>query len=519
VLLTSHRRFEGLLALLAAASFVLYAVGVFTLHQDRAPGWSLEADGALPAAVSYWIYGTPFGAIEYDVWQKFVHRGDASTQEVLAMAAAKSIPPGLVDSTEHDGGGVGTGVFATIAMGLFGVKISSLVRLYLLITGVSAAAFVLRFRDRRLLTLLLYFLVATVMLVTPLGSSNVAADQMPIGGQRYFVMAAILPALHIFFEIIDRERYAGSRLTFAHSALLLLQALLLFGALLVRSSASYLLGVLVVAWIWRFHHERRQPAQYRTLLRTGAIVGAAFGFWFVFVATALPAYLQTGRVWGNVWHRAFISFAMHPDWPFGDLRQVYDCTRYIPEGLNREAADRNGHCIWWVYPPNTKRAPGEVISGTYDGEYEKALRQAYFYVITHYPRQTFQLYAIYKSALVADTITAAWHSLFELHRAPVAKALFAVVAAQLVVFLSFLVALARVERTIVDPPLAVFPLFFIASIPPLYVAWSSPWTTTDMVFLLYSSLLLATLLAVQVLVQVLARVLATHASSSSGGSA
>jgi hypothetical protein len=497
---SSGRRKAIILALLAAASFLLYAAGVLMLHQDRAPGWSLEADGPIPAAVSYLIYGTPLGAVERDVRRKFNLRGGISVQDVLAMAASKSIPPGPVDSTTIDGGGAGAGVFATIAMGLFGLKISSLVELYLLMTGVSAAAFALRFRDRRLLVLPLYFLVATAMLLTWLGTSKYAVDQVPIGGLRYFVMATFLPALHIFFEIVDgNAAAAGWQRIIANALLLLLQALLLFGVLLARSSAGYVLGVLFALWIWRFYRERRRPAQRSALLRDGAVVAGAFGIWCMIVVTALPAYLQTGRLLGNFWHRAFASFVFHPDWPFGDLRQVYDCTRYFPEGLNRHAMDRNGHCVWWLYPANADRAPDAVAAGIYDGEYEKAVRQAYFYVITHYPRQTFELYAFYKSALIANTMTAAWDALFELPHAPVANALLVVALAQLMVFIAFVIAVALIERTVVDLPFAIFPLLFMASVPPLYVAWSSLWTSTYFVFLMYSCLVLAAVLLVQVL--------------------
>jgi hypothetical protein len=508
--LALHRRHEGLLVLLALASFVLYAAGVVLLHQNRTPGWSLEASGALPAAVSYWAYGTPFGAMEHDVWLKFTHPGDASVQDILAATASKSIPPGLVDRTTLDGGGAGTNVFVTIATGLFGLKLSSLVKLYLVIVGVSATAFIVRFPDRRLFALLIYFLVATVMLLTSLGLSGLAVDQTPIGGQRYFVMVAILCALHIFFEIIDRTAAIGSRRRLANLALLALQALLLFGALLVRSSAGYLLGVLFLVWLWRLYGERRQPDQRRTLLRVGTVIVAAFGVYCLFAATALSAYVHNGRILGNVWHRAFISYIFHPDWPFDGLRQVYDCTRYIPEGLNRDNMDRNGHCVWLVYPPNATRPLGDVIAGTYDGEYEKALRQAFFYVATHYPRQTFELYAIYKTALVENTMLLARHALFHLNRAPAATSLFALAAAQLLVFVAFMVAVARVKRTVVDAPIVIFPLFFIASIPPLYIAWSTLATATDMIFLMYSCMLLAALLLVQLVAQAVLRLMPTR---------
>jgi hypothetical protein len=177
--------------------------------------------------------------------------------------------------------------------------------------------------------------------------------------------------------------------------------------------------------------------------------------------------------------------------------------------------DRNGHCVWWLYPANANRSPDAVAAGVYDGEYEKAVRQAYFYVITHYPRQTFELYAFYKSALIANTMAAAWDALFELPHAPVAKALLVVALAQLLVFIAFVVAVALVERTVVDLPFAIFPLLFMASVPPLYVAWSSLWTSTDFVFLMYSCLVLAAVLLVQVLGRAVLRRAPTPSAASS----
>jgi hypothetical protein len=49
--------------LMAVVSFLLYALGVLTLHQDSQPGWGLEGKGPIPAAISHLIYGTPLGAV------------------------------------------------------------------------------------------------------------------------------------------------------------------------------------------------------------------------------------------------------------------------------------------------------------------------------------------------------------------------------------------------------------------------------------------------------------------------
>jgi hypothetical protein len=485
------------LVFLAAASYLLYAGAVLLLRQDLAPGWSVEAGGAIPAAVSHLVYGTRLGAVDHAILWKFLSPGGKSVQEVLALAASKSFAPSWVDSTTFDGSGAGTNLFAAIAMRMFGPKILSLVLLYLLMIGVSVVAFLLRFQDKRLLSLPLYFLVVTIMLITPLGTSAEAIDQIPIGGQRYFVLAVFIPALHIFFEFVDSRPPPVLK----REILLLVQALLLFGALVVRSSTGYVLIALFAIVIWRLCQARKRPRELKLLWRKTAPVVGAFAVWVVIIMTALPVYVRSNRVLGNFWHRAFISFSAHPDWPFGNLPQVYDCTRYIPEGLNRQHADRNGHCIWWVYPPNAKRGESEVLVGVYGGEYERAMRQAYFYVVTHYPKQAFELYVYIKSQLIGEAIATAWQSLFKLAYAPVPSMMFAVVATQLLVLVAFIASVAIFDRRVIGLSMAIFPLLFLFSLAPLYVAWANYWTTLDSVFLMYSCLVLAIVLLLQLVSQ------------------
>jgi hypothetical protein len=166
--LESRPAYDIRLPLMAVASFLLYALGVLTLHQDRAPGWALEAAGALPVAVSYLVYGTPLGAMDDNVLQSFLQPDGKSVQDIVATAAAGSIQHGAVDLYSLDGSGSGTDLFATAAIWLFGASISSLVRFYLVLIGISVVAFVLRYQDKRLFVVPLYFFVLTVMLLTPL---------------------------------------------------------------------------------------------------------------------------------------------------------------------------------------------------------------------------------------------------------------------------------------------------------------------------------------------------------------
>lgn len=482
------------LGALCAASFLLYVGGAFALHQDALPGWSLEAAGPIPSAVSHLAYDTPLGAVDQDVMDKFIYRR-GTIAPILAQAASRAIPPGTVHSYTRDGIGVGSDLFTTFAMELFGIQLASLVEFYLLVVGISVFAFVLRYRDRRLLVVPLYSLVVTTMLLTPVGTSALAIDQAPVGGQRYFVLAAFLPALHIFFEIIDARVVANAWRRLMEWALLFVQALLLFGALLVRSSTGYLLGVILIVLLWNFYVARRQPKELRNLLYKSASVGSALAFWVALVILTVPAYVSAGRVFGNVWHRAFIGFSLHPDWPFGNLQSVYDCTKYLPKGLSSDNWDQRGHCVWVVSPSvanNVAKMPN-----VYGADYEKALRNAYFYVLFHYPKQVFELYYRIKSALIADVLKASMGYLFQIPRSPVTMTLFAILLAQVSVFAAFVISILIINTPIIDIRMAILPIFFLSSLAPQYVAAASLPTSIDVICLMYCCLILGALAVVQ----------------------
>ena len=490
---------QVLLALMVVASFFLYAFGVLTLRQDRVPGWIVEAEGPIPSAVSYLVYGTPLGGSDSNVMNRFLHL-DGTVQEVLAVAAEGSIPRGAVQTYTLDGGGAGNNLFATAAMSIFGINILSLVLFYLCIIGLSTFAFVLRYRDKRLIAAPVYLTAATIMLLTPLCTSATGVNTMPIGGQHCFVLAAFLPALHIFFETIDEDVHQvdRARLT-ANLLLLFIQSVILFGALLVRSSTSYVLGPLIVALIWKLHAEGTQRDNLIGLLQKVSVTVGALVFWVAFVIVILPQYVHNGRVLGVFWHRAFISFSLHPDWPFPGLQEVYECRQAIPEGLTRHHADGNGHCIWWSYPPNAEH-PEAAGEGLYGGQYDKVIRNAYFYVLTHYPKKSFELYFNVKSEYIKNVLSAAWRYLFEIYRAPVAKRLFVLVAAQVLLFVAIAISIAAKDLSVIDIRMTIFPAFFVCSLAPLYVAWATEWTTSDTVLLMYSCLILAALLLVQLVI-------------------
>jgi hypothetical protein len=500
-------------AAMALASFALYAAGVLALHQDRTGQWDNERSG-MAAAVSYLAYRAPLGAVAFNVERYFLQRPVDSAgqplqttrpfaidpeEAIAAATAGRSMPSGGFRMFTIDGSGAGLPLFYTIAMGMFGTHVSSLVAFYLMVVGISVFAFAWRYRDERQFVVLLYFLTTSVMLLTPLCWLQIGADAAPIGGYRLFPLAAVLPVLHLYFEIVEPSDHAGRKLENSKLLALFIQGTVFFAVFLVRSSAGYLLITLVLVSILRL---RPYPGGIKGNLRSPlgrkfASWAAAFVFWAAIIAVAMPHYVKEGRVFGVFWHRALVSLSYHPQWPFGNMSEVYNCTKYIPEGLTVRLSDRIGHCVWWAYPPNATRAAGSVNEDVYGGAYEAAMRRAYFYVLFHYPKQFFEVYAYTKSALIWDVLTSAWSFLLQLTDAPVAKSLFAIVAAQLALFISFIVAAAAAGLKAVDGKMLIFPLAFLVSLLPLYVVWAVLWTSADTIVLFYCCLALVPALILQ----------------------
>jgi hypothetical protein len=146
------------------------------------------------------------------------------------------------------------------------------------------------------------------------------------------------------------------------------------------------------------------------------------------------------------------------------------------------------------------------MSGTYGREYETAVRNAYFYVLFHYPKQMFRTYFNIKSQLIGRVLWQAWNYLFAIGRTRLAASLLAIAAAQLVLFVSFVVSVATAGLAVVDRWLIIFPAFFILSMVPLYVASANSVRATDAIFLMYACLVLAVLFIVQLATKILASI-------------
>src|SRR5262249_51456689 len=144
----------------------------------------------------------------------------------------------------------------TAAFRLFGLHAWGLTLVMLILMGLSAGAFLLRFPDSASTgVVVLYFSALTVMLFTPL-VWRVWAVQIPVGGIRSFSLVSILPIFPLLCHLMDSDSIAPV-VKRRNAVLLGLQTAILVMVILVRGSALPLIGVLSLVWltlIWRYRH-------------------------------------------------------------------------------------------------------------------------------------------------------------------------------------------------------------------------------------------------------------------------
>jgi hypothetical protein len=379
-------------------SFFIYAAAVLIIHAQQRNYFTAERS-SIAAAVSNLFYRAPLGKVYTGVLAQFLNF-KVPLDESLAQASRREVSAGALQGATADGNGVGYMVLTSLSMRLFGPHAYSNVLGMLGLMAVSALAFVWRFGDQRSVVVILYFTSLTVMLFTLLVWSPVHADAISIGGIRYFSLVAILPAFHLFFEFIEAPG-SESGLSWWKRAPMAAQVVVFVLAILVRNSAATLIGALAVTCLLVAWRHRREFGAAKRVLREAAsmtlVAAACVGFLMLSVS---KNYLSEGRFTETVWHRIFVSLGINPFWPYGNLREMYDCTRYIPEGLTSGTEDRNGHCILWAYAIKQDIPVERVVTLTYSREYDAALREAFFNILFLYPGETLKTFFYYKVGYV-----------------------------------------------------------------------------------------------------------------------
>ena len=480
---------------LAATSFCIYAFAV--LHQGNylKMGCYAECADALPGAVSYTVYGTKLGKVEREVERVFHSYAANGTAARAIEDTNKGTTPTGETRIALDGSGVGYLIFASLAMKLFGPHIVALPLALLALMAVSAIAFIVRFQDDRLFVVPALFFALCAMLLTWQNTLPDSINQGAIGGYRYMVVLAIIPAFHLLFEILDR----GPAAVFSGKFLLVaLQSGVLALAIILRSSTIYVLIGAAIAALIVFLRSRKDPSVRWKVAKIG-VCGAMISAVIIasMIASVPTEYIRTGRVFGNVWHRTFISLSMHARWPYGSLEQMFPCPKKLfPQGIASPRWDSVGWCAWWATKTDPKT--GEPINHVdrpeeyYDSTYEWAMRAAFFRVLRAYPKQVLETFYRDKSIMLISTLrdglTISWFD--------VPRGIFPLFLLQCASFLLFVVIsafsapLSRVLWPVVSG------LWALSAIPG-YVAWHTVQGCPDLIAFMYLFFALCLATAVQ----------------------
>jgi len=484
-------RLSWLRTILAVASLVIYASAVVSLHQERRAQFAVDVYG-LAGAVSNLVYGAPVGAIYAGVLAPFLE-STRPVEQVLEETARGQVQTGALLNYAPDGNGIGYVAATNLAMRLFGLHLSSMTFLLLCLMAASTVAFLWRYRDERAFVVPLYFFSLTIMLFTWLVSDRHIADQIPIGGMRYYSVAAIPPAMHLLLEIADTQAAAAARIR--NLALLAVQLLLLAAVVFIRPSAAYLpmaiaAGALLVMWA-----RRRDRAALRTIIGKGAYLVALAGILAGLAVLWMPKdYLEAGRATPALWHRLLLSLGAHPAWPYGNLRDIYRCDKSwaIPEGLIPGIVDRNAQCIWVSYGVAHGMAVQDIQEQYLGGRYEAAMRGAFFDIAREYPAQVLATFLYYKPRMALLIIGRGMRIDLALQPSLMLWLLLAQ-AATLVGFAGLCPSPANGRRTM--DRMAILCLVF--ALLPDFVAWTTAHTSADLLLYLFFGLglLLSTALA------------------------
>lgn len=476
--------------LLAVAAFLIYTCAVLALHQHRTAPFIPERE-AFAAAVSTAVFGAPLGTM-YSGVEARLRDANTPLETALKQTVGGEVAPGVVvPDGGKDGNGIGYLVLTTGALFIFGASTAAPILAMLALMAVSGGALLWRFGARSAVVILLYFVALTLLLFTPVVWEPRVASEVPIGGIRYFCVVGTLPAFHLAAEFLDLGGQAR-RIDWQRFCLLAVQTSILALAVLTRTSNAGLMAALALVWLYGLSRHRRDVSGIGRHLASGVFVAATAGGLFGLIVLLLPPQsFSEGRITGMAWHRAFISLGLNPAWPFGNLREMYDCDYAEVPGLRLEPGilDANGGCIWIHYAHAHKIQAYPVQPASI----ESAEREAFFNVVRLYPRQVWETYFHYKTSMLAAEIENAIYPKFDLSKYRLRlKGLFVAAWAVLLAFLVIPTAAPDPVGGWWSAGLAL--TFGISAFPGYYIAWPGTSQTFDLK--LYTLLVFGALLNV-----------------------
>jgi hypothetical protein len=403
------RRSSMFAVALAVLAFLIYACTVLTLPQVRNSPACCESSG-VAAGISNIMYGTPLGSLYSGTFSYLNDRIYEPLSQTLEQVqkpgvGLPAIPSGTLYTTTRDGNGIGYPLVVTAAFRLFGIHAWALQLTMLLLMAVSAAAFLWRFHSAAFAGVVtLYFTALTVMLFTSVVWEPRWAIQIAVGGVRYFSLVSVLPLFHILLTLLD-PRPSRRETATRDAVLLALQAAILLLTVLVRGSTlPQVAGIALVCLVLAWKH-RRKTERLWALFGKLAVIGLAGVACLSAIAAAVPRdYLTEGRFGPSIWERVTQGLGMNPAWPYPGVTDMFDCKAFMPEGLQPGMLDQNGHCIWFAYVVKHHIPIETAADKVLDGNYETAMREAFFTIAARYPADVLKTFVYYKPRYIVWSI-------------------------------------------------------------------------------------------------------------------
>jgi hypothetical protein len=457
---------------LIGLSFVIYGYLVLTIPQIRNSPYCCE-QSSVAAAVSHRLYGTPLGALNWNVLYYFLIHIDEPLETVLDGVG--QVTPGVLFKTTRDGNGVGYPLVATIAIAAFGLHTWALTLFMLVLMLLASIAFLWRF-PRLGYVVLLYFCVLTVMLFTPLVWNHSYQANFTVAGVRYYSLAGVLPAVHIILEFLDSKL---PKKAVRDYFLLGLQTAILILVVLVRGSAIPAFAMiavvaLAVAWrqrCWRYWWRRQEWSNKIN------VIGAVIAVLLLTIAFLMPPYLNGGRFGTVIWQRVTESIGVHPRWPFPGAQEMFPCREWISQGLESGPSDINGACIWFSYLTDHYLRLGAATDQTFGTMYETALREAFFAIAARYPKEVLEAFLYYKPRLIIPALIQDLDIRLN-HYSPQAVCLLFLSLALAFVYFNFEAVQVQEFRRIIG----VTTIAGLFTLPAYIAAWAAPHTVGDLLF-------------------------------------
>jgi hypothetical protein len=486
--------------MLAVLSFLLYAGTLFTLPQVLDNQYVCERS-SVAAAASNVIFGTPLLMVDSDVIDYFLEALKDPLQNVLDETMAAGVrqagkPLGSLQKTTRDGNGVGYSLVATAAFRLFGLHVWALPLAMLVLMAGSAAAFFGRFSGPLAGVVILYFVVLTLMLFTPLVWNQWYANQIPVGGIRFFSLVTLLPAFHILLDLLDAPSAQG-RARVKGILMLGVQTAILVIAALVRGSAIPLLGTIGLVWLILAWRHRREPGWIQPLVRKALTIGVVGIAVLGVIMVSMPRqYLTDGRFQPQIWHRITLSLGANPYWPWPGVAEMFDCKKYVPKGIEPGMPDSNGHCIWFDYVTKHHIPISTIGDKTYGGEYETALRQGFFKIVWHYPKEVLTAFIYYKPQWIIWSIKDSLRTNFSANPAttvdytvhfpqpvtPYSPVTILLLIGSLMALVFYLINAVTVSLSIFKRIFGVASILALSTIPAYIAVWALPYSSADLLF-------------------------------------